>query len=167
MENLIDFIFGNIFWLAIVVGGIISWFGRVMGGEDERETTRMPSGPLKPQAEKNPTQSESDSSPQSAGEGRLREYYEKKRETLSHIKNKDEIGGGSSYETPKQDILNGVEETAPTKQYKRSHPKPYKPVAPLDTKNWDRKRLADGIVMAEILGPPRAHKPHRSHPRKR
>ncbi|TGB04263.1 hypothetical protein [Halobacillus salinus] len=167
MEGLIEFIFGNIFIIAIVVGGIISWFSRVMGGDDERETTRMPSGPMQQPADTPPQKVESQPPRSSSGEDRLRDYYEKKKDTLAKAKNEQEIGGGSSYETPNQDIYTNPFEQEEQLQAERKKTQPVSPVSQLNIKDWDRKRLAEGVVMAEILGPPRAHKPHSSNPRKR
>ncbi|MCA0970038.1 hypothetical protein LCM20_05510 [Halobacillus litoralis] len=164
MESLIELIFNNIFIIAIAIGGIISWLGRVTGNEDEKETTRMPSGPVHDESLEPMTPVEASPPPEKKGEDRLKEYYEKKQETLEKAKSY-EIGGGSSYETPNRDIhtMERIVPKKPKKTNKHAVPSAHS----FKTKDWDQKKLAEGIVMAEILGPPRAHKPHSSHPKKR
>ncbi|MBA2173553.1 hypothetical protein H0266_01425 [Halobacillus locisalis] len=166
MEAFFDFIFGNIFLVAVIIGGIISWWRGVNNSDDEKETTRMPSGPFPSSTREPSLERETEGSPEKTGEDRLKEYYEVKKEQVE--KNSEDKGAEKTftYETPQRDIHTWkMERFVPNEE---NPDKPLGSIKSLKNKNrWDRKRLAEGMVMSEILGPPRAHKPHSSHPKKR
>ena len=166
MEAFFDFIFGNIFLVAVIIGGIISWWQGLKKNDDEKETTRMPSGPLQSPTREPSLEREPESYTKKTGEDRLKEYYESKKEKLEEISEDKGAEKTFTYETPNKDF-----HTTRMERFIPDEEKPDKPLGSIKSiknKNrWDRKRLAEGMVMSEILGPPRAHKPHSSHPKKR
>ncbi|RWZ60036.1 hypothetical protein EQV77_01690 [Halobacillus fulvus] len=177
MQELLDLIFSNFIIIAAIIGGILSWIGGQSRKEDEANKPRRSTGPFMPEQQRErPTESSSfPEQTQKTGEERLKDYYESKQEKLKEVK--EDLSRGSkplepisdfSYETPNQDIHTVMQEkeARPGKESRKISD--YDKVSNLSRpEKWDRKRLAEGIVMSEILGRPRAYKPHTSNPRKR
>lgn len=164
MGDLIDLILSNFLIIAAIVGGIISWFS---GMTKENETKR----PDRSQSPK-PSPYPSDPSPDleqkgRAGEERLKEYYENKQQKLK------EMTDSKSSSERERGVWEPMEPNAPSaiqgQKNKSSKASQLAENGPLieSARKWDKKRLAEGVLMAEVLGPPRARKPHSSHPRKR
>ncbi|QAS54148.1 hypothetical protein [Halobacillus litoralis] len=169
MGELFELVFSNFLILAAIIGGIISWFS---GMSKEKDTKKESEKKRVPRPSTYPSGPGSDAPPErtmKSGEDRLKEYYEEKK------KRSEELSGGNqetdpinaySYDNPEDDAHtvrvhkdNGRKDAA-SRLIENG---------PLieSAKKWDKKRLAEGILMAEVLGQPRAHKPHSSHPRKR
>ncbi|WP_028783255.1 hypothetical protein [Thalassobacillus devorans] len=175
MGNFIDFLLNNIFLVAVFIGGIISWLNRMNGEQEDERPARRPSSPAPPtpsgpvrhkteqveQAERKPDKF--------AGESKMERYYQEKQKHIKDISARnigDKQGTGSfTYETPNRklhDALPGqMERTKPT-QYNQSETAPSLSIK----SNLNRKKIAESVIMAEILGPPRAHKPHRTFSRR-
>ncbi|SEA96541.1 hypothetical protein SAMN05421743_111108 [Thalassobacillus cyri] len=174
MGNFIDFILNNIFLVAVFIGGIISWLNR-MNGEQEEERpkrqpsppNRTPSGPVRPKTEQ--VERDEQRPGKAAVESKMERYYQEKQKHIKDISDRnigDKQGTGSfTYETPNQNIHDALPD-----QMERTKPRQYgkNETAPsLSIKsNLNRKKIAESVMMAEILGPPRAHKPHRTFSRR-
>ncbi|SFJ19598.1 hypothetical protein SAMN04487936_101277 [Halobacillus dabanensis] len=164
MGDLIDLIFSNFLIIAAIIGGIVSWFSG-MTKENETKQKRSdrsqspkpspyPSGPSQELEQKERT-----------GEERLKEYYENKQQKLKEMTDSNserERGVWEPMEPNTHSALQGQK----NKSSKASQLAENGPLIE-SARKWDKKRLAEGILMAEVLGPPRARKPHSSHPRKR
>ena len=165
MGDLIDLILSNFLIIAAIIGGIISWFS---GMTKENETEKRPDRNPTPK----PSTYSSGPSPDieqkgRTGEERLKEYYETKQQKLNEMSDSDssnerERGVWEPMEPNTQSAMQ-AQNNKPSKASELSENGPLVESA----RKWDKKRLAEGILMAEVLGPPRAHKPHSSHPRKR
>ncbi|ARI77021.1 hypothetical protein [Halobacillus mangrovi] len=172
MGELLDLIFSNFLIVAAIIGGIISWFSGMTKDEEKR---KRPMGSPRPDPSPEPQRSSptsmspsnNESREMKSGKDRLKEYYEEKQRRLDevsdHRKNQADAQHTFTYETPKKDVHTLMSRDINSeKQNKEFYAEGWS-----QSQKWDKKRLAEGIIMAEILGPPRAHKPHRSHPRKR
>ena len=169
MGDLIELIFSNFLILAAIIGGVISWFSS-MSKENEpkqrpgKEGNPVPAPPSYPSG---PAQ-DSEPEPQSkTGEDRLKEYYTEKQKRLKEISRSGGLGEPIGEHSQQ---MEDNSQTGPNKQKNsNSTAKQLSEKGPLieSARKWDKKRLAEGILMSEVLGPPRAHKPHQSHPRKR
>ncbi|ASF39948.1 hypothetical protein CEH05_12705 [Halobacillus halophilus] len=170
MGELFELLFSNFLIVAAVIGGIISFFSR-MGNdqEDERKQnqpgpSRYPSAPSEEAEERGPLRTE-------AGQKSLQEYYEEQQEKIKGY-SKDKVSKDPqrtfTYETPNKDIhtTGKIQEGQMERYVPEEDPVPNLPKLKKLNK-WDKKRLAEGVLAAEILGQPRAYKPHQSHPRKR
>ncbi|MFG6114289.1 hypothetical protein ACGTN9_03795 [Halobacillus sp. MO56] len=170
MGNFIDFILNNIFLVAVFIGGIISWLNRMNGEQEEERPARQPSspaprtpsGPVRPKTER---AEQAERTPgKAAGESKMERYYQEKQKHIKDISARDigDKGSGSfTYETPNRNIHDALpgqmERTKPT-QYSKNETAPSLSIK----SNLNRKKIAESVMMAEILGPPRAHKPHRT-----
>lgn len=163
MGDLIELIFSNFLILAAIIGGIISWFSGMTKENENKQRPEKKTSPIPPAYPSGPSRNfqEAETKDQS-GEDRLRDYYETKQKKLAevetfrseeHQKEDEEMYAHTSAESrKKQKISSELNLNGPLIE---------------KTRKWDKKRLAEGILMSEVLGPPRARKPHSSHPRKR
>ncbi|MCP3030356.1 hypothetical protein LF817_03280 [Halobacillus sp. A1] len=167
MTDLIEMITSNILIVAAIIGGLISWFSG-MSKEDENQKKRAPkqprptmtpSGPAERSAQKETRTQVEDAVKES--KGRVESYYEEKQKRLEEAADyqNDRNRQSLSFDQRTLDgdnlevyIEKGKETKKPNLKY---------------SSRWSRNKLAEGIIMAEILGQPRAYKPHSSHPRKR
>ncbi|MGI8316101.1 hypothetical protein [Halobacillus mangrovi] len=176
MGDLLDLIFSNFLIVAAIIGGLISWFSGMTKDEDrkQRPMGSPRSGPLsepssEPQrpAQGTTSQTTTERMDTKSSKDRLKDYYEEKQRRLDevsdHRQKQEDAQHNFTYETPKKDVHSLMQRTTNSeKQNKQISMDGWG-----ESRKWDKKRLAEGIVMAEILGRPRAHKPHSSHPRKR
>ncbi|MCA1021426.1 hypothetical protein GLW04_07960 [Halobacillus litoralis] len=178
MADLIELIFSNFVIVAAIIGGIISWFSGMSKEKDQK--SGAPKKQTAPRPYPNKSQGEPQQQEQEGQEdrgGRLREYYEEKQKRLEEIaeKSRSDASGYNRDRTITDSPVYNAEKSSPMEENPPAGRKASTKAPPLTTdgplveqaRKWDKKKLAEGIVMAEILGPPRAHKPHRSHPRKR
>ncbi|GGC92083.1 hypothetical protein GCM10007216_23530 [Thalassobacillus devorans] len=169
MENFINFLLNNIFLVAIFIGGIISWLNRMNTEQEEERPKRPP--PQQKQTPARPVQPGMErmdrterSQQKMPGENRVEKYYEEKKRQIKDISERN-IGdrqdtGSFTYETPNRKIHDAIpgqmERTKPMQDGEKA-------ATSLSIKsNLNRKKIAESVMMAEILGPPRAHKPHRT-----
>ncbi|MFQ3542730.1 hypothetical protein Q7A53_01470 [Halobacillus rhizosphaerae] len=165
MQNLFDMIFSNVFVLLAIIAGVFSWFKRMRSKEDKP----IPSGPAVPKQDKDP---ERELEPHTVfseqSRDRVGEYYDKKKKQLQDADQK-ENGKQSTiftYETPNKDLHRQEVKGRELEVYVAGND--HSSTSPIKVnKKWNKNRIAEGIIMAEILGPPRAYKPHRSQIRKR
>jgi hypothetical protein len=172
MGDLLDLIFSNFLIVAAIIGGVVSWFSRMTKDEEQKkrpmgsprtEPTPAPDGP----SSTTMTQTSNGKHEMKSSKDRLKEYYEEKQRRLDEISDhraeQSDARQTFTYETPNKDTHCAMRRTMGSEE---QHHK-LKMDGWRDPKKWNKKRVSEGIIMAEILGPPRAHKPHSSHPRKR
>jgi hypothetical protein len=159
MESLIEFIFANIFWVVILVFGLISNFIKKSNGENKKENKPSTIGPV---------------SKPSVFEKRLgrqenpkREVYQKAKQAQitpgdiqNDIKTKAEekmaeLNKQKEYDEKQRDIQVKRAESI-KKTYSNDMPQV----------KMDQQKVIDGLIMSEVLGPPRSKKPYRPGPRR-
>lgn len=134
MDNIIELILNNIVFVIIAIGGILSFFKR-MGNEDQNQNQRQNERPRR-QA------SGPDSRPP-----------QQKKEASDEIQSENV----SAY----QEALERISE----RENAQNEIKVQKPKRSSDKKKGisiNKRNVRNGIVWAEILGPPRSKKPHPS-----
>ncbi|WP_079530315.1 hypothetical protein [Halobacillus hunanensis] len=165
MENILELIFSNFLVVAAVVGGIISFFtGLNKNKEGQGSPVSSPTTPSEPSASPKPAAKtlEGTGGHLPNSQERTRDYYDEKQkrqeELLEYQKNRGQ-GSISSTQTESGSIYepNGIQV-----EYGKERKNAIR-----YSRQWNKQKLADGIIMSEILGAPRAYKPHRSNPRKR
>ncbi len=166
MENILELIFSNFLVVAAVIGGLISFFtGLNKNKEGKGSPVSSPTTPSEPSASperaEKPVFDRTDENIPNSQE-HTRNYYDEKQkrqeELMEYQKNRGQYpipstqtGAGSMYDPNGIQVEYGKE---------RKNAIRY-------SRQWNKQKLADGIIMSEILGAPRAYKPHRSNPRKR
>ncbi|CDQ18041.1 hypothetical protein SAMN05192559_102218 [Halobacillus karajensis] len=165
MGDLIELIFSNFLILAAIIGGIISWFSGMTKESENKQRPDRKTSPVPPSYPSGPNPDLEEKA--KAGDERLTDYYKTKQKKLAEVKE----GRKQSVDQPRLSDSEGETYTQPSflQKEQRISRSQLNQEGPLieNTRKWDKKRLAEGILMAEVLGPPRAHKPHSSHPRKR
>ncbi|MBH0229916.1 hypothetical protein [Halobacillus yeomjeoni] len=174
MGELFDLIFSNFLIVAAIIGGIISWFRGMSKEREAEQPNRRPSPPTPsasstPEREERPVERSIGDAMQS-GRDRINDYYEEKRKRLEEVSDRENGIGSSaedtfSYETPNKPIHTSSH--SKNKKQTKSLKKPTDELEMIDFKQLNKKRLREGIIMSEVLGSPRAYRPHQSHPRKR
>ncbi|WP_173916102.1 hypothetical protein [Halobacillus sp. Marseille-Q1614] len=162
MNDLLELIFSNFLIVAAVIGGLISWFSNSAKEEERKQNRPQRSRPAGSKPVGRPTMKQA-SAEMEETKDRVQEYYEqrKKLDSDSHAEtNVEKNNYGTSRYSDRMNQGNTLEVLVQEDSKKDKVQINY-------SKKWDRSKLANGIIMAEILGQPRAYKPHSSHPRKR
>ncbi|GEN52027.1 hypothetical protein [Halobacillus faecis] len=163
MGDIIELIFSNFLILAAIIGGIISWFSGMTKENEKKQNPERKTSPIPPAYPGGPSPDLKETeAKEKSGEERLKDYYETKQKKLAEAntaRNEDHQEEGEA-------IYSHSMESRKSKQTVSEQLNQNGPLIE-KTRKWDKKRLAEGILMAEVLGPPRARKPHSSHPRKR
>ncbi|WP_101844327.1 hypothetical protein [Halobacillus sp. Marseille-P3879] len=171
MNDLIELIFSNFLIVAAIIGGIISWFSGMSKEESDKQDrapkqpkpTKTPSGPMqhRPYAEKAEEVKSRTKEAAQETKGRVEEYYEQKKQRLEEMADYQDRRAQESLTFDQKDLnKDKMEVFVQDDSVERKSSLKY-------STKFNRNRLAEGIVMSEILGQPRAYKPHSSHPRKR
>lgn len=184
MESFIDFIFSNLFILIIIFAFIMNMMNRAKKNSSKKQTERMP--PQKTE-KKNPLEDmfeEFNPLEEIFGKTKQTEHKEAKEilenEPVLHEKQE---GISSSFEQERQaqyerlrsqiqvsstsveDVKEFVSNT--TREEREQQVEKAKSATTISLhKNLTQQGLMESIIMAEVLGPPRAHKPYRFHTRK-
>ena len=149
MENLFDLIFDN-FWIVLILFGIVS---SMFGGDKKKqkskpfsETTRMPTMTQQTEHKQVPQQ---------------QRHAKKVQEAAASVKNnqqvKEELSTAQAYLAEKAAMMQKQAERLPKKSQDVKSPVTDSQV----TKGtFSQNEVVNGIIMAEILGAPRAKKPY-------
>ncbi|MYL63025.1 hypothetical protein GLW07_06590 [Bacillus hwajinpoensis] len=140
MDNLIELLLNNIVFVIIAIGGIISFFKR-MSGEEEKQKA-------------NPTQKRAQreqSNPHSGGSMQASEIGEDASQSDTVSAYKEALG-----RMAKRENYGSQNELKVQKNVKSA---PYMKDKSLSI---SKSNVRNGIIWAEILGPPRSRKPHPS-----
>ncbi|TKD70172.1 hypothetical protein [Pseudalkalibacillus hwajinpoensis] len=135
MDNIIELILNNIVFVIIAIGGILSFFKR-MGNEDQNQNQQQNERPRR----------------QAAGPGASRPPQQ--REEAS-----DEIQ--SENVSAYKEALERISERE-NAQYDIKVQKPKRSSAKQKGISVSKRNVQNGIIWAEILGPPRSRRPHPS-----
>lgn len=161
MGNILELLFGNFLIIIAIVGGIISWINRSRSsdkGKDSREfqpnPTPVSSGDVEKGQEGNGTKK--DNQFPSSLEGGANSYYDQKEAMVKEANSK--LEESASLQT------NEISNDGTTQNNIKVHKKREKNnKAGLSVNDYlTRKGIAESVIMAEVLGSPRAKKPYRS-----
>lgn len=183
MEEIIDFIFSNFIIVLIIIGGLAKLFGGDNKEQQEKRTNRTPS-PIETRQQTTTTQHQTaekykqrpindQARPNQVGEdssiGEATSIGEQQQKQLEQLAGKmkteaiqdfDNLSNQADTEhkimTPS--FSKGLHEKASV----NSNNKPKKEVKKQMQNRLSRKGLIESVIMAEILGPPRARKPYKS-----
>ncbi|RBW70505.1 hypothetical protein [Bacillus taeanensis] len=143
LETLIEFIFSNLFFVFIIIGGIISFLKRL------KETNNQPSKPAQRPSVSGKKQEASiprEQNPDFSSVETIQVENKRPQTNLQHAEEK-------LYQFKEQ-----VEERSSTKLKRHSLNKTV--INKKTFKNPSKNKLREGIIWAEILHSPRAHKPY-------
>ncbi|MFD2926010.1 hypothetical protein [Halobacillus naozhouensis] len=166
MGDILEILFSNFLVVAAVIGGIFSFFSGLNKKKQEKGSRKpsssVPTGPAaSPEpAIKEVSEQRDENIPDS--QTRTRNYYDEKQKRQEELQEYQKNRGQDLTSSTQTGIgapygPDGIQVDYGTQ----------KKNAIRYSRHWNQQRLADGIIMSEILGPPRAYKPHRSNPRKR
>ncbi|MFC7060675.1 hypothetical protein [Halobacillus seohaensis] len=169
MNDLLELIFSNFLIVAAIIGGLISWFSSMNKKETEKQNRpNQPKPTATPSGQRNQRPQVPEKELARGGEvasktnNRVDDYYEQKQKRLDDLQdyqaNRDQKS--LTFDENTDSDPNELEVFVQEGSNKKNSSIVY-------SNKWSRSRLADGIIMSEILGQPRAYKPHSSHPRKR
>ncbi|AKG04282.1 hypothetical protein AAV35_005425 [Salimicrobium jeotgali] len=136
MGDLISVIFSNIFIVGAVLYGIFSLFQRSQENREDNSPSSVP---------------ERQNSPAPS----LNEKYEEMKEHADQDFEEENVHVEKASEKKHDGILQHGDLVVDKKEDET------KEVHPFLRENWTKRRIQDGIIMSEILGPPRAKRPHR------
>ncbi|MGN7399697.1 hypothetical protein ACTHO0_07550 [Cytobacillus praedii] len=158
-----EFLFENLWLFAVVIGIITSLFNKAKGGQGKQ--TNRPRQSVQPQSAANQQKGRSQQEvrnknvpPVMPKNNIEKEHSVRKKQAEEQIqalkdKQKDLVNTGQSLQM------------APPRGSSRMDSVPYKEKK--TALSIEKQKLADGVIWAEILGPPRALNPHKSIRQKR
>lgn len=179
MSGFFDFIFGNLFFVIIAIGALLRIFGSSKKKEDERNTdqpmdqtnTEKPKSvfeQMKHEIEKHTQQAEQQSKPAPVRQQTTHSssHRSKTHSSLSmeeqRSKQMEELRRRVSRSTvDEEDSHSGLTKRRNEKSTQRSVSLSKNASVDLK-KKLTREGLVESVVMAEVLGPPRALKPYRN-----
>lgn len=177
MDDLIGILFSNIAIVLAILGGLYSVFARNTDKKKDKPDYGS-SGRTIPKPGQGPSTFDSDATPREMGRD-LETYAKQQRERYEQTQRQQSgrdtisdssIGGRNPEDEhnalPDEELPNYYEREYGT-PYKRDKMKPYKKkegpsVSLLSTSKLSKKKLAESIIMAEVLGKPRSQKTFRS-----
>lgn len=146
MEALFEFIFGNLAFLIFIIVGVMSFLKRTKQGE-----TKVP-------RRKSFNPPNENGNPFDSPEPKVDVYSAKKDKRPTHVSIKHE-NESHHYHQKYKEIDQLHSETLTQHKIVIKHNET-KNNMKLDLKKFNKKKVIDGIIWAEILGPPRAKKKH-------
>ncbi len=166
MDALLEAIFGNFMIIIIIIGGIISFLKNKSGNEQQekrrhektqRTRTQVPSGRYDPAKQRSEQQMHQQSEDQHHSDTEMITAEEQRAAQLKNLAGKIE-----------SDLSTRLEELPEAGPVKHTEKKPvyaksakHRPEAKHFRKNLTGKGLVQSVVMAEVLGPPKATRPYR------
>lgn len=158
-----EFLFDNLWLFAVVIGIITSLFNKAKGGQgkqnDRPRQTVQPKNAANQQKGRPVQEARNKDVPPVMPRNNIeKEYSDRKKQAEEQLqalkdKQKDLVNTGQSLQM------------APSRGSSRLDSVPYKEKK--TAFSIEKQKLADGVVWAEILGPPRALNPHKSIRQKR
>lgn len=153
LEQLIELLMQNLFFVILIIGGIYSFFKRQL----EKQNEQQQPGKVR-QRQQSPHQAETMSMPQeerSRTSRPAREPSERMKKVRSNIE--------EMYTAKREEYENAIQDGTDRVESVR------KPIRTKTTPNLQTQKstlipnpdnVAQGVIWAEILGPPRSRKPH-------
>jgi vacuolar-type H+-ATPase subunit I/STV1 len=167
MEALLELIFGNFFIVLLIIFGILGFLRDNSAKQKEEEQRRRRTG-----QQRSPQSSQPSYSSQEDTHTGSRSTLEKARESISSStiaeQQQEQLDKlASQFNTKKSEVMSDMqEEFSDTKsvlrEFNRDLSKEQKQIKKGVSESLKGKGLINGIIMAEVLGPPRATKPYRS-----
>ncbi|KMY50846.1 hypothetical protein [Peribacillus loiseleuriae] len=159
MESLFDLIFGNIWVIAIIIGIVSSMFKKKKEKQSEPKRTGTPTAPInqKPVREQNPRYERTKT---------IRQFYEEAKKSMeaprpAALETEHEAKPATEVWAKEQELKKQESERT-----RKMQPKSVSAVrneisdhnSPVYQTNFEitQQKVMDGIIMAEVLGPPRA-----------
>lgn len=174
MSSMIDFIFSNLFIVIIIVAGLINLFSsnkKEQRKEERRrqllEERRKRQQEQQQMAEKN---EDIDDTPVYVPQQSIEEHMEQETESIEMTGDfeqqrqaqferlREQIQASSMFGEDEEEIK---ESTPRVETPTVTGVKKQAPVTGIMKEPLNRKRLMESVIMAEVLGPPRAYKKHR------
>jgi hypothetical protein len=150
LENLIEFIFSNIFFVFIIIGGIISFLKRL------KETNTHSSKPIHRPSVSGKNREPSIQREQNADFSSMETVHVEDNKQQTNLQNAEK----NPYQFKEQ-----VQQMSSRKRKMASSTK--RVMKKKAFKNPSKNKLREGIIWAEILSAPRAHKPYGRDPSRR
>ncbi|KGX89192.1 hypothetical protein [Pontibacillus litoralis] len=159
MEQLLDFIFGNIVIIGVVLVGLYNLVSGLFKNEDKP----MPSFGGKTTADSTSAERNMQQKAKQVAKSQVERYEEVKRQKEAFAEERYEHTAAPAGPNSEHNAL-------PDRHIERYIQKVQRDVKKLDTKpkvhhfnkHISKQKFIDSIVMAEVLGKPRAHKPYQS-----
>jgi hypothetical protein len=153
MESLIEFISANLFWVVILVFGLISNIVKKSKPENKKENKPSTIGPVS-----KPSEFEKRLGRQ---ENPVREVYQKAKQAQMTVDLQNDVKAKAEDKMAELNNQKENDEKQRDIQAKRAGniKKTYSNDMPQI--KMDQQRVIDGLIMSEVLGPPRSKKPHR------
>ena len=143
LEALIEFLFQNVFFVILVIGGLISLFKR-MGTANDQQEKRKKLHPLPPVAKPVETP-----------------LKRNKEDTVSVSKSEDMMSKHSTEHTAPSTVQIEPIDVGRVPPSKHESPRVNAKKANADMlRRLTKRQVAEGIIWAEILGAPRAKRPY-------
>ncbi|WP_233881087.1 hypothetical protein [Virgibacillus halodenitrificans] len=163
MDVISDFfeaIASNFFIIALIIGGIISFMkDNTSKGKKQEPFNRPESSPQK-QPYSQPTVQNEQLETQSQAEEIGNTLAEQQRKRMEELAEREQVySARSKDEINRHDAILGNTSEQPSEVALSHKQRKFKKQV---TANFEKKGLANGIIMSEILGPPRAVKPYKS-----
>ncbi|WP_099158546.1 hypothetical protein [Virgibacillus ndiopensis] len=158
MEGIFDAIFGNFLVVLAIIGGIVGFLKDKSNKNSDGEHNKpyqVPKPTTTPSGGSGQSQRHSSSTQASINTQTLKEQQEKQMQQLAERMNANRK---SSQEDLNHDAIIGNTINKQVRYDTQQKTKMKKQVK----RNLTGKGLVDGIIMAEVLGPPRAVKPYKS-----
>jgi len=181
METIIDFIFSNFIIVLIIIGGLAKLFGGDNQEQQKKQTNRtprpvetrkqapLPQGKMEKPNRQGRAKSETSSSPmgETGSIGEVISVEDQQQKQLEQLAGKmqnetvqsfDDLPNQIDYEHQSFSSMHS-KTASPSLQDNNKYKKEVKKQI---KKRLSRKGLTESIIMAEVLGPPRARKPYKS-----
>jgi hypothetical protein len=180
VESLFDFIFSNLFFVILVIGGIMSFFNRMSrGGEEGEQQNRPGRQPQPPPGQRQQRQEEQvdwreifkQEQPQARTEqDRPEPRFEERPVSFEPVSQQKEVAEGvdrqqelyDRYERlkdKKREAVNQFERMVPQKPVEGSEKRSK---LDLELNRLSNKEAMKAVVWAEVLGKPRGKNPHQT-----
>ncbi|WP_181350619.1 hypothetical protein [Thalassobacillus sp. CUG 92003] len=158
MSDILELLFGNFLIVAAIIGGILSWMKGMGGKQAQDDETKRKSGeqtrPVSPQPPAHEYKEEG-----AREDDRVKQYYDHKQERLNDLSKE----AGSTREASYQGKHDALPENQDLQVYVSEENTDDLPNISINKGYFSKKKLAEGMIMAEILGPPRAYRRHRTY----
>lgn len=176
MEALFDLIFGNLAFIIVIIGGVISFLKRA--NENQNNNRQKQNQDQNRQQTRTPIQTRNEKRYQPVKDKRVKPFIPQLDdlfgEITKHLEEQNQKQQPTVYqaETKKpefetdlisaEEVVPDIEKIKPHFEYvnkKTVAPKEIRHQA-INIKEINRKKIVEGVIWGEILGPPRARKKH-------
>ena len=163
ISNLMEAIFGNIFIIIAIVAGIIGFFNNGSENKGEQQSPNQPRPTSTPSGRTNMPSQRTSTTSTNSQQSRVdtSSVEEKHQSQLDQLADRYATTTRSAKSIPDNLQRNSSLREGKEKKEELLSTKQKKFKKRFD-RNLTKQGVANGVIMAEILGPPRAKKPYRS-----